>query len=1240
VLRRPDLGSPGVRALTLIPSSVAGVLVAWVVAAAVLPNGLPPGIVLYGLTLGMLSALTAIGLVLVYRSSRIINFAQAEIGGLAATVGVVMVLGWHLSYWVALPAGFAVAVAIGAGIDAVVIGRLFSAPRLIVTVATVGVLQILGAGEIVIPQRFAHLAPLAKFKTPFTLSFRVRPITFTGDYVVALVVAPVAMAAIGLFLWRSDTGIAIRAAADSGERALLLGIPVRRLSRIVWMVAGGLSGLAALLSAPILTPQLGGVGGPVALLAPLTAAVVGRMESLPRTALAAMFIGVFQQAVFWNYPQSSAVDVALFATILVALLAQRRRYARVEDRDLGGYIAVREVRPVPAALREVREVVAGRVGVGVAVCVAAIVLPLVVPTPRVILLTYMALYGIVGVSLVVLTGWAGQISLGQFAFVGIGAGVTAGLLVHQGADLFLAALVGALVAAGAAVLVGLPALRIQGLMLAAATLAFAVPVSSFLLNRTYFPSLAPDRLVRPILLDRFDLERPLPLYYLCLGALAVAVVLAWNFRRSRAGRAVLAVRDNERAAAAHGISAVRVKLTAFALSGALAGLAGALYVVAQRKVGFLGFDPILSLEVFTAVVVGGLGSLSGALLGAAYVQWAQSFLHGGAKLLATGAGLLLLLLIVPGGLGEIAYAARDRLLRLFATRRGIDVPTFAFAFAELALPGADLENKAAVAVHDSGLAALSGVDAGYDHLQVLFGLDVAIARGELMTLLGTNGAGKSTALRVFAGLLRPTAGRVVFDGRDITDLSPIERVRAGIVTVPGGRGVFPSLTVAENLRMAGWLARRDPASVAATDAKVTELFPPLALRRTTKASLLSGGEQQMLTLAQSLYLRPRLLLIDELSLGLAPVVVSSLLDVVRQINAEGTAVMIVEQSANIAASIAGHAVFMEKGQVRFDGRTVELTERTDLLRAVFLTPDGRGAGARAVGGRVKARARVQAPRSDGAARLELSEIDKRFGGVTAVSGVSLTVADDQIVGIIGANGAGKTTLFDVCSGFLAPDAGTVQLDGVDVTAQSAAARAERGLGRSFQDARLFPSMTVTEALATALERHIEVRDPLACMFRVGTVVDSERAASRRVEELVELLNLGRWRDAFVFELSTGTRRVLELGCAIAHVPRVLLLDEPSTGIAQRETEALADLLLRLRAETGASLAVIEHDVPLVSSIADELVCLHLGEVIARGRPSSVLADPAVVAAYVGTDEASIRRSGPARRGSRRAARRA
>jgi branched-chain amino acid transport system ATP-binding protein len=241
--------------------------------------------------------------------------------------------------------------------------------------------------------------------------------------------------------------------------------------------------------------------------------------------------------------------------------------------------------------------------------------------------------------------------------------------------------------------------------------------------------------------------------------------------------------------------------------------------------------------------------------------------------------------------------------------------------------------------------------------------------------------------------------------------------------------------------------------------------------------------------------------------------------------------------------------------------------------------------------------------------------------------VSFDVASREIVGVIGPNGAGKTTLFDLLSGFVAPTGGRVVLAGHDVTGLRASARARRGLGRSFQDARLFASLTVDETIGTALERWVQVGDPLSAAFHLPNAYDSEQALRRRVDELVELLGLGPYRSLFVGELSTGTRRVVDLACLLAHRPRLVLLDEPAAGIAQREVEALAPLIRRIRDEMGASVVLVEHDIPLVEEVADRLIAMDRGRVLAIGRPADVLADPTVVSSYLGDDPAAINRSG-------------
>jgi branched-chain amino acid transport system ATP-binding protein len=464
------------------------------------------------------------------------------------------------------------------------------------------------------------------------------------------------------------------------------------------------------------------------------------------------------------------------------------------------------------------------------------------------------------------------------------------------------------------------------------------------------------------------------------------------------------------------------------------------------------------------------------------------------------------------------------------------------------------------------------------------------------------------------------------------------------VQVPGGQGIFPTLTVGEHLRLAGWMHRKEKARVTAATERVLELFPVLQGRLDEPAGNLSGGQQQMLALGMAFIERPRLLMIDELSLGLAPAVVEQLLPIVQDISAQGTTIILVEQSVNLALTVAKTAYFMEKGEIRFHGETAELLARPDVLRSVFLegaatvlhAENGTGAGAAAPEHVAATAAHVGEPHANGQegeqpVRLSLDGVSKHFGGLAALNDVTYTAAAGEIVGFIGPNGAGKTTMFDVISGFLVPDRGRIVLgegdDATDITSLSAAARARLGLGRSFQDGKLFPALSVAETIALAFERHLEVKDPFAAALHLPFVEDAERDVSDRVEELLELLGITDFRDKLVRELSTGSRRIVDLACVLAHSPSVVLLDEPSSGIAQREAEALGPVLQSIRDRTGATLLVIEHDVPLLLGIADRIIALDLGEVVAQGSPEHVVHDPAVVRSYLGTTEAVIARSG-------------
>lgn len=550
------------------------------------------------------------------------------------------------------------------------------------------------------------------------------------------------------------------------------------------------------------------------------------------------------------------------------------------------------------------------------------------------------------------------------------------------------------------------------------------------------------------------------------------------------------------------------------------------------------------------------------------------------------------------------------------------------------------------------IVVVRGLSTGYAGIQILFDVDFSVERGAIVALLGTNGAGKSTLLKAISGLLAPWQGTIDFDGTAIGGLPAHKIARLGVAQMPGGRGVFSGLTVAENIALATWGHSAQHTSTT-DEVRLFEpyaLFPELERREQEPAGNLSGGQQQMLALEMALLSRPRLLLIDELSLGLAPTIVDRLIDAVQQVCQSGTTVIVVEQSVNVALTLAKTAYFMEKGEIKFHGPTADLLERPELLRSVFLhgastaaptvathPPHGSAVpsapphelqpgSARAIDGNDPQPAAT--PLGAGAPALRVIGVTKRFGGIAALDEVSFDVATHEIVGFIGPNGAGKTTLFDAISGTITPERGRVELNGVDVANLAPHRRAWAGLGRSFQDGRLFPGLSVERTIAVALERHLAVRDPLAEALWLPDALASEDQSREWVDELIERLGLGAHREHVIGELSTGTRRVVDIACALAHRPSVLLLDEPSAGIAQREVEALGPLLLNIRRDLGASLLVIEHDMPMLQSVCDRLIAMDLGAVVTAGAAPDVLSHPDVVHSYLGTGGAAARSDAP------------
>ena len=926
----------------------------------------PFPVMVLGAIIGMTYGLLGVGLVLIYRTNRIINFAHGQIGAFGAAVFGLVVVKYHVPYWITFPLALAVSGMIGVAAETGVVRRLRKAPRLVSIVATLGVGSFLVVFATVINSTASagSLFPQPSFLPTFDVgSLRVTP-AYSG----MLFLSPVMVAAVALFLRYSRFGLALRGASANPEAARMAGIFAGRMSSLAWAVAGALSAFSAILTQPTTGFTSGQSFGPALLLRALTCAVVGRMQSIPTALASGVGLGIIEQLLLWNYPRSGLVEATLFVIILVALLAQKRQAGR--DDEKGSWAAVQALRPVPEPLRQLWLVRNLGSLVGVVAVVAACLLPAMITNSLAVNFTAIFAFSIVGLSIGILTGLGGQLTLGQFAIAAVGATVSYALASHTG-DYPLAILYAALAAAVVSLLIGLPSLRIRGLMLTVTTLSFALATPAWLLPQSWM--LGREREPGAPTVFGHHLDSGKSYYYFALGVLVLCTLLARNVRRSGFGRLLVAVRDNEDNARAFTVSASLVKLQGYLLAGFLAGVGGAVFGHSLSSIDATTFATQSSIDVVVMTVIGGVSVLAGPIIGAFYVIGVPLLPLDSAGIAATQLGGLLLILFLPGGLAGAITPLRDRLIRAIARRRGIDLDD------------------------------------------------------------------------------TPTA-------------PPVVRVEPPAAAPPG----------------AG-----EPTRYGAT---------------------------------------------------------------------------------------AGYGTL-----------------------------------------------------------LEAIELRRRFGGVVAVDGVSLKVVGGETVGLIGPNGAGKTTTFELIGGFTKADSGRIVFDHRDVTHLSPEARGRLGLIRSFQDAALFPTMTVLETVQLGLER----LSPSRLFSSVAGIRFAEHTKERQARELVAFMGLDAYRDKQIQELSTGTRRITELACLVALQPKLLLLDEPSSGIAQRETEALGSLLQSLKAQLGLTLLIIEHDIPLIMGISDRVIAMADGKVIAQGAPQDVRNHPAVVEAYLGGSVAAIERSGGAATGPAR-----
>jgi ABC-type branched-subunit amino acid transport system ATPase component/branched-subunit amino acid ABC-type transport system permease component len=924
-------------------------------------------LILSGLVTGAIYSLIAAGLVVTYSTARVFNFAFGAIAFSTAFLYYELNTGLQ---WPVLPAAalsvLAFAPLLGLFCDRFIFRRLRGADESANVMAAVGLSAALPALTLWvaqagidtfgwnIPNGANIFAPPGIGPVP-AHSYRIsQGVSLNSNQVIVFAAAVISAVALWALVRRTRLGLKMRATVDLPELAEMRGVSTARTSSVAWIIGCLLAGVAGVVGAPVLTRLTPEVFTSILFVA-ATAAVIGGLHSVPLAFVGGLAIGVAQNLVA-GYGGHIAITIpgvgsaVPFVLMLIGLYVLSRRRGRAAGSAKRAPMVPDYWRDLPRWRRWWPWILVGGLFALYSLVLADAFWRGIVARAVVVSIAFL--------SITVVTGFGRLVSLAQATLV-TGAGLMMGYLVNHGWPLLLAALAGIAFAAFMGLVVALPSLRLGGLAFALGTLALALLGDSVLFAWEPFSGgLAGWRVAAPspFGLDLSDTR----VFIVFAGAIVAAICLSLHaLQRSASGRTIHAVSTIEAAAASSGLSPARTKFGLFTLSALIAGIAGVLFGILNGNVSNSTYPAQVGLVWIATVVLMGVRRPAGAVV-------AAGFSVIGAQVLASG-------IHWPGpmawmswngttspyipqilfGLGAVQLAqnpygilsltaernwrrrqkTRDAraAAAVVATEEGFR-PTDLARMSSLALPSSADDVRSSSQVGQPAVA-LRGVSAGYGSATVLHGVDLVVPCGAIVGILGANGAGKSTLASVISGGVSPSAGRVEIFGVQAPIESPHLRVARGVALIPESRGIFPDLSVGDNLAV--WLPTRSQRELA------VERFPVLRDRQNLLAGNLSGGEQQMLALAPLLVRPPKIAIADEPTLGLAPRIAQSVIDVLRELREAGTTVVIIEEKAQHILGLADVVVFMETGRVVWSGPAHELDPSQ--LAAMYLGAEARHA---------------------------------------------------------------------------------------------------------------------------------------------------------------------------------------------------------------------------------------------------------------------------------------------------------